>query len=318
MSAATRFDVLTVGEPMALFSALAQGPLEAVSDWRRSTAGAELNVAIGLARLGLRVAYLSRVGDDSFGRGVLAALAREGVSRDLVKVDARHQTGFMLKARANQGADPAVEYHRSGSAASHLGVSDAPDAACSFDWLHLSGVAAAVSPSLRELVFQLARDARAAGRQISFDPNLRPQLWPSQAAMVACLNDLATLADLVLPGLAEGRLLTGQQRPEEIASWYLDRGVRQVVVKLGPQGAHVAARDGLRADVAGVEVPLVVDTVGAGDGFAVGVISALLEGLPLDQAAARGNRIGARVVQFAGDCEGLPTRQELDSAPDAR
>ncbi len=304
-------DVLTVGEPMALFSALTPGRLDEVTDWRRSTAGAELNVAIGLARLGLKVGYLSRVGDDSFGRGVLAALAREGVSREWVRVDAAHRTGFMLKARAEQGADPAIEYHRAGSAASHLGVADAPGADCAHGWLHLSGVAAAVSDSLRELVLELAVRARAAGRRVSFDPNLRPQLWPSPAAMASAINTLAAHADLVMPGLAEGRFLTGLKRPEEIADWYLDHGAQQVAIKLGPQGAYVSERGGPRGLLPGIAVAQVIDTVGAGDGFAVGVISGLIDGLPLDQAAERGNRIGARVVQFPGDSDGLPTRAQL-------
>ena len=303
--------MLTVGEPMALFSALTPGRLEDVTEWRRSIAGAELNVAIGLARLGLKVGYLSRVGQDSFGRSVLAALAREGVSGALVRVDATQRTGFMLKSRAVQGADPAIEYHRAGSAASHLSIADVPGKACAYGWLHLSGVAAGVSESLRELVLELAVRARAAGRRVSFDPNLRPQLWASPEAMARAINAISAQADLVLPGLAEGRFLSGLQRPEEIAAWYLDQGAKQVAIKLGPQGACVAERGGAHGIVPGIAVAQVVDTVGAGDGFAVGVISGLIDGLPLDQAAARGNRIGARVVQFPGDSEGLPTRAEL-------
>ena len=114
-----------------------------------------------------------------------------------------------------------------------------------------------------------------------------------------------------MPGLAEGRVLTGRQDAADIAAYYLERGAVHVVVKLGPEGAYAASADGRADTVAGCPVREVVDTVGAGDGFAVGVISALLDGLPLHEAAARGNRIGARVVQFRGDCEGLPTRAQL-------
>jgi sugar/nucleoside kinase (ribokinase family) len=128
--------------------------------------------------------------------------------------------------------------------------------------------------------------------------------------MVTAVNELASLSDLVMPGLAEGRLLTGRQDPAGIAAFYLERGARQVVVKLGPEGAYAAA-DGWRGVVPGIPVREVVDTVGAGDGFAVGVISGVLDGLPLREAAARGNAIGARVVQFRGDSEGLPTRAQL-------
>ena len=131
--------------------------------------------------------------------------------------------------------------------------------------------------------------------------------------MVAALNAYAAQADLVMPGLSEGQLLTGQTTPQDIARWYLDHGVRQVVIKLGPQGAYVADRTG-HSTVPGFQVPRVVDTVGAGDGFAVGVLSALLDGQSLADAALRGNAIGARVVQCVGDSEGLPNPAQLAQA----
>jgi len=128
--------------------------------------------------------------------------------------------------------------------------------------------------------------------------------------MKGCLDELAGVSDLVLPGLSEGRILTGFDTPEDIANFYLDRGARQVVVKLGAAGAYYASMDG-GGRVPALPVSEVVDTVGAGDGFATGVISALLEGLPLREAVGRGNLIGARVIQFQGDSDGLPTRGEL-------
>jgi 2-dehydro-3-deoxygluconokinase len=114
-----------------------------------------------------------------------------------------------------------------------------------------------------------------------------------------------------VPGLAERGLLAGRDSPRGIADFYLERGARGVVVKLGPAGSYFAT-PGESGQVAGIAVERVVDTVGAGDGFAVGVVSALLEGLDFAAAAARGNAIGARVVQFPGDCDGLPTRDELE------
>ena len=306
-------DVITVGEAMVLFAAQQPGPLEQVAAFTRATAGAELNVAIGLARLGLRVGYISAVGDDSFGRHIAAVLDLEGVDRSRVHVDTAHPTGFMLKSRSDDGRDPAIEYFRRGSAASHLGSAANPrDDLGAARHLHLTGIFVAVSPSTRELVFELAADARAAGRTLSFDPNLRPSLWRSQTEMVDTLNHLAALSDWVLPGLDEGRLLTGRDSPEAIADVYLERGAKVVVVKLGPAGAYFASATE-RGIAPGVAVPRVVDTVGAGDGFAVGVVSALLEGLPLATAVARGNAIGARVVQFPGDCDGLPRRDQLNT-----
>lgn len=131
--------------------------------------------------------------------------------------------------------------------------------------------------------------------------------------MVTRLNQLAAQADVLLPGLAEGQLLSGQKTARDVAAYYLDQGVRQVVIKLGAQVAYCANHAG-HSIVPGFCAPKVVDTVGAGDGFAVGVVNALLEGLPLHVATERGNAIGARVVQFTGDCEGLPNRAQLDEA----
>jgi sugar/nucleoside kinase (ribokinase family) len=147
---------------------------------------------------------------------------------------------------------------------------------------------------------------------VSFDPNLRPRLWPGEAVMRGYLNHLAGLADWVLPGLAEGRLLTGLHEPRDIAGVYLDRGAKAVVVKLGPAGAYLRSADA-ELTVPGVPVEKVVDTVGAGDGFAVGFISACLDGLGWAQALQRANWIGAQAVQTLGDVDGLPTRARLSA-----
>lgn len=305
------FDVLTMGEAMVLFAARETGPLDRVASFDRTTAGAELNVAMGLARLGFKVAYLSRLGADAFGQHIVSVLDREGINRDRVTTDPIHPTGFMLKSRTVDGSDPEIGYFRKGSAASHLSVDDlAPWPVLNTRHVHLTGISPALSAPTCELVFELAQRARAQGCTVSFDPNLRPRLWPSQTDMVACLNRLAMLSDWVLPGLAEGQLLTGRTEPEEIARFYLDQGARGVAIKLGPAGAYHATASH-QGYVPGVPVPQVVDTVGAGDGFAVGVVSGLLEGLDLPTAVARGNAIGARVVQFPGDADGLPTRTEL-------
>ncbi|WP_280156509.1 sugar kinase [Piscinibacter sp. XHJ-5] len=312
----TALDVVTVGEAMVLFSATQPGALSEVQHFRRATAGAELNVAVGLSRLGFKVGYVSKVGKDSFGDHLLSFLASEGIDRSQVGIDDHHATGFMLKSLETDGVDPRIEYFRRGSAASRLSCMDNPVAYCTGSrHLHLTGICPALGPAVRELVFDMAQQARAGGRSVSFDPNLRPALWPSQHAMVECLNALASHADVVMPGLSEGRLLTGRDGEEGIADFYLERGASRVLIKLGARGAFHADAGG-RGMVPGWRVPKVVDTVGAGDGFAVGVISALLQGLSTEQAARRGNAIGARVVQFPGDCDGLPTWRQLSEAMD--
>jgi 2-dehydro-3-deoxygluconokinase len=304
-------DVVTFGEAMAMFVADEAGDLADVGRFVRRMAGAETNVAVGLARLGVRVGWVSRLGEDSFGRFIRRTLRDEGVDVGRVAADPRYPTGFQLKSRAMNGADPLVEYFRKGSAASRLSRAD-------FDreyflaarHLHVTGVAPALSESTMEFAHDALDFMRDAGRSISFDPNLRPSLWPSEKLMVENINRLAAKADWVLPGLAEGRILTGLSTPADIAGFYLDRGAQLVVIKLGAEGAYFRNTT-QHAMVPGVPVRDVVDTVGAGDGFAVGVISALLEGRSVVDAVARGNRIGAFAIQAIGDMDGLPTRAQL-------
>ncbi|MEZ3501538.1 sugar kinase [Pantoea sp. KPR_PJ] len=305
-------DVVTIGEAMAMFVARETGDLAAAESFIKRAAGAELNVAIGLARLGLKVGWVSRVGDDSFGRFICQVLEREGVNHQRVTKDGRYPTGFQLKSKVDDGSDPLVEYFRKGSAASHLSVEDFDsDYFGAARHLHLSGVAAALSPGSLALLKHSAEAMRARGKTISFDPNLRPVLWRSEEEMRQQLNQLAEYADWVLPGEKEGYILTGYRQPEAIADFYLDKGVKAVVIKTGCDGAWYKTAQGEQGQVEAIRVENVVDTVGAGDGFAVGVISALLEGKTLPQAIKRGNRIGSLAIQVIGDSEGLPTRSEL-------
>ena len=312
MSAA--LDVVTLGEAMLLLVADRPGPIEQAESFVKRTAGAETNVAIGLARLGLRVGWVSRLGTDSMGRYLLAAMQREGIDCSHVECDPSERTGFQFKGRVDAGSDPPVEYHRKGSAASRMTPASI-DAAwlTSARHLHATGVFPALSDSCHETAQRSLALMRAAGRTISFDPNLRPTLWPTPQRMREAINALATQADWVLPGLEEGRFLTGHTSPEGIAGFYRGRGAKLVVVKLGPAGAYFDGDSG-SGHVTGFPVTQVVDTVGAGDGFAVGVISALLEGRTPADAVRRGAWIGARAVQVLGDTEGLPTRAQLEES----
>ena len=312
---ATAFDVALFGEAMLLLVADKPGPIENATSFYKRTAGAETNVAIGLARLGLKVGWASRLGTDSMGRALLSALQSEGVDCSHVICDASQRTGFQFKGRVTDGSDPPVEYHRKGSAASHMSLADVDEAWLrSARHLHATGVFAAISASSLLAAHKTLDVMRAAGRTISFDTNLRPTLWPSIEVMCREINALAAKADWVLPGIEEGLLLTGHDKPDAVARFYRDRGASLVVVKLGAAGAYYDSDVAGTGYVEGFPVAKVIDTVGAGDGFAAGVVSALLEGLDVVAAVRRGAWIGARAVQVLGDTEGLPFRAQLQKA----
>jgi dehydrogluconokinase len=312
----SEIDILSFGETMAMFVAEEPGDLASITRFHKRIAGADSNVAIGLSRLGFKVAWLSRVGANSLGRFVIDTLEKEGLDCRHVDIDVAHPTGFQLKSRTEDGSDPVVEYFRRGSAASHLSPQSIVPQLLNARHLHATGIPAALSASARQLSLELMTRMRDAGRSVSFDPNLRPSLWASTQQMVTETNRLAALAHWVLPGLSEGRLLTGFEDPADIAAFYLDQGVEAVAIKLGPHGAYYRTHQD-QGFVAGVPVQAVVDTVGAGDGFAVGMISALLENHSFAEAVKRANWVGSRAVQSRGDMEGLPTRAEMSAELEA-
>lgn len=305
-------ELLLVGEPMALLIAQEMGSLQEVETYRMAVAGAEFNVAVGLRRLGHAVRYCARLGRDPFGGLIARRMAAEGLDTEGLLWTDDAPTGIMFKAKAREG-DPDIHYRRRGSAAAGLAWRDleALDFTA-YGFLHLTGILPALSPSCRDAAFRLVAAAKAAGATVCLDPNLRPQLWDGEADMAACVNALAYEADYFLPGAGEGERLMGSRDPEAIAAHYRARGTGTVIVKNGDQPTY-AQSEGERLWVPAYPVERVVDTVGAGDGFAVGVLSAMAEGLPLAEAVRRGNAIGSLQVGCEGDNEGLPTRERLQA-----
>lgn len=303
--------IILLGEPMGLFMANETGAISEVKTFTSSIAGAEYNVAVGLARLGHTPAYCTRLGFDPMGEKILSGLRKNGIATDLVMQVEGELTGFMMKSSTEKG-DPDIAYYRKGSAASQISPHDIDRLdlyGC--ERLHVTGIFPAVSASTLSATRRLINRVQALGIPYSFDPNLRPQLWADKNQMVKTLNSLAEGAETVLPGIGEGKQLTGRDTPEGIADFYHAMGVKNVVVKLGAEGAFYSEKDGASGISPGFQVEKIVDTVGAGDGFAAGVISVLAEGGTLEQAAFRGNVVGAIQITHKSDNEGLPTREQL-------
>ncbi|WP_028589860.1 sugar kinase [Paenibacillus massiliensis] len=305
-------DAITFGEPMAMFYANEVGPLHEVNSFSKAMAGAETNVASGLSRLGKKVGLVTQLGQDSFGKFIENTLLHEGIDTSNVHFTDQHPTGMLVKSKVETG-DPTVEYFRKNSAASKLSLAHFNDDYFnSARHLHMTGISPALSASCHEFALHAMKFMRKQGKTISFDPNLRPKLWPDTETMAKTINELAAHCDWFLPGIGEGKILTGYSDPEAVAAFYLDRGVSLVVIKMGAEGAYYRTAE-TSGFVKGFKVDKVADTVGAGDGFATGVISALLEDLALEDAVRRGNAIGALAVMSPGDMDGLPTREGLEA-----
>lgn len=302
--------IMLAGEPMALFIAQQEGALDEVSSFSTAVAGAEFNVAVGLTRLGHQVSYLTKLGKDPFGKRIAQTMERNGINTGLIAWREDRATGFMMKSRTSRG-DPDIFYFRKNSAASTISRGDIERVDFSdYGFLHLTGILLALSDTTLDAAECLIEKAKKNGLTIFFDPNLRPQLWKSREQMVSTLNRFAMKADYFLPGEKEGEVLMGSRDPEKIADYYRSRGVRNVIIKTGPKGAYCST-EGKSFLSPSFQPDKIVDTVGAGDGFAVGVLSAVAEGLSLEEAVCRGNAIGTIQIMNVGDNEGLPTPEEL-------
>ncbi len=312
--------LLTMGEALLVMDPQEIGSLTSVDSFRSRIGGAEVNVAVGLARLGCQVRWFGRLGKDPFGQRIFRFLRGEGVDVDKVQFAADAPTGLYIKERLRPDKINGY-YYRAFSAASRLVPDLVPDDLLTgIDYLHLTGITPALSQGCREAVFALLRRAKAQKIKISFDPNLRLKLWPlSEARKV--LTELAALSDLILPGIDEGKLLWGEDfgwndswLPEEMAlrlgEYLLALGAQTAVVKMGEAGAMLVEKDRPRF-LPAYKVERPVDVVGAGDGFAAGLLSGLLQGKSLVQAIDNGQAVASLVVSRPGDLDGLPTAEEL-------
>ncbi len=298
--AASSGRVVTLGETLGLVAVVDVGPLRMGAAARLSFAGAESNMAVGLARLGHSVTWIGRVGDDEVGRLIATQLRAEQVEARVV-VDASATTALMTRHRRTADRT-AVKYWRAGSAGSRLSWSDVPaDAFAGADLLHITGITPALSTSAADAVVRAVARAREVDVTVSMDVNYRSALW-STADAAAALRPLAEQAQLVFGGPAELELVGGEAS-------LLAAGVSEVVVKDGAAGASVRTAAGFWA--APAVAVTVVEPVGAGDAFVAGYLSARLDGLDVDVRLARGATAGAFCVSTAGDWEGLPTRSEL-------
>lgn len=307
-------EFLTIGEPIALFgSEEVDRSLKDAEHFQKFLAGAEVNVTVGVSRLGHSTEYITSVGEDPFGEFIIDQLDKNNIGTNYISTTSNYWTAFQLKDRVSHG-DPSIFYFREGSAAAHFDKAVLDKINFSdVKMVHLSGIFPAISNNALDAFRHLVRLLEEKDIRTTFDPNLRPQLWNSQEEMIKTINELASHAEIILPGINEGEVLVGSRDPETIANFYLENGknTKTVIVKLGAEGSYVKQKDGTVFTVPGFKVDNVIDTVGAGDGFAAGLIAGLIEGKTLEESIIRANAIGAMAIQVAGDSDGYPNIKEL-------
>ncbi|MCW2751249.1 MAG: 2-dehydro-3-deoxygluconokinase [Aeromicrobium sp.] len=300
------FDVVTLGEAMGLLTPAKPGPLLHKPTLHMGFGGAETNLAIGVARLGLSVQWIGRLGGDEVGDLIMRELRAEGVSTACVRDTA--PTGLMLKTIGVAGK-VRVTYFRSGSAGSQLSPEDVDeDTIRAAKVLHVTGITPALGPGPAAAVAAALEIARAHGVTVSLDINYRRTLWDPTTASAA-LRKLVKQADVLFATDEEAALIVDGDSPAARARALADLGPRQVIVKLGAAGSVAHIDD--QPYVTQPAIVTAVDPVGAGDAFAAGYLGELVRGLPTEERLATASTAGAFAVTVLGDWEGLPTRAEL-------
>jgi len=294
------YDLIALGETMTTFcpppgNALASSPVLKVDH-----GGAESNTCVGLARLGLKVAWVSKLGCDPFGDRIVEVLQSEGVDTRWVKRDSSRPTGLMIKDPVQRR----VHYYRAGSAASCI----APD--------DLAGVPFGEARAV--LVTGITAQIGAQAAAISFldgahglrvvDPNFRRGLWGSERRCELVLP-LIQRCHLLLAGDQELAELFGEEEPAEMAKRCSEHGPQEVVVRGDGMAGVWSASEGWCEVKFSIEDT--ADPMGAGDAFNAGYVAAKLSNKDIEAALQLAIVCGHAVATSAGDTSGFPTNLKI-------
>ena len=288
--------VVAIGECMLELSAAGDA-------WRMGYAGDTFNTALYLARLGVPVAYLSALGRDPFSEEMREAFRAERIDDSLVLTDPARLPG-LYAIRTDARGERSFHYWRERSAARNLfaleGIEAALSRAAEASLLYLSGITLSLYDDAgRARLRELAAAVRKRGGRVAFDPNYRVAGWPAPQAAREAFCAFAPAIDTVLPTFDDERVLWNDPDIDACIARWRGWGAREIVVKLGREGAAIARTDGHTLVLAS-RVEQVIDTTGAGDSFNAAYLAARLRAEdPLDAAAA-GNALAARVIQVRG------------------
>ncbi|WP_137155366.1 sugar kinase [Rhizobium sp. FKL33] len=246
------------------------------------------------------VAYFTALGDDEASSDMEGFMQGAGIETGFIRRLPGLSPGlYMIHLKDGERS---FSYWRSNSAAKRLADDDAAlDAAISAsDIVYFSGITLAIlAPDARARLMTSVAKARAAGKLVAFDPNLRPRLWASLDEMRESITDGARVASLVLPGFDDEAVYFGDADVAATVARYRSLGVDTVLVKDGAKGATIATGDH-QIHVPAAPVETVIDTTSAGDSFNGGYLARLAVGCAPEEAARFAARVAAEVIHHRG------------------
>ena len=319
------FDVIACGELLIDFVSTQSGvTVGEAPAFQKAAGGAPANVAVGVARLGYRAGFLGQVGEDDFGHFLAGTIAEAGVDVGGLRFSDEARTALAFVSLRSDG-ERSFMFYRHPSADMLWRPEDVDRQYAAGTRIFHHGSISLIGEPSRSATLAAIEYARGGGALISYDPNLRLALWPSEAAARTGILAAWPFADIIKVSEEELVFLTGETGLESaVHSLWTDR-LRLLVVTRGPDGCAYFTREG-NGSVRGFEVSP-VDTTGAGDGFVAGMLAGLLDSVPpdgdqrdlrwdaatLEHALRLGNAVGALTTTQKGAIPALPTRAAVEA-----
>ncbi len=314
MQASKRYDAVTFGEIMLRLSPPGTQRFAQSTVFEKQTGGAELNVAMGLAALGLRPAVVSRLPDNEISRYLARQIQAGGVSGECLIYDAdpNARLGIYYYESGAAPRKPSVVYDRKNSAVNHISPREIPDELYSQARLfHTCGISLALGGAVRQTAVEMMRRFKQAGALVSFDVNYRANLWGEEEARAA-IEDILPLVDILfISEETSRRMFQKQGELKDIMKSYCAQYGVQVVATtqrqvISPQKHHFGSLIyGAQEDAFFTEEPYrdiqVIDRIGSGDAFVAGALFGLLQYGDLQRSVEYGNAMAALKNTVAGD-----------------
>lgn len=302
-------DVITIGDAMVAMCPKEKGPILFCNTFERKIGGAELNVAIGCSRLGLKSGWISRLGQDDFGKHILKTVRGEGIDTSQIELVEGYQTSVYFREVMANGDSRSFYYREKSPTSTMTAESLDENYFRNSKVLHITGVFPSINDNNKEILLKAVELAKKNNLLISFDPNIRLKMWTKSQAR-EFINKFLSEVDILLVGDEEISILIDEEDTNEAIKKFHDMGIDKVVVKRGAKGA--IGSDGSNIyDLAAIKPKALIDTVGAGDGFAAGFLSAYLKGDSFEESIEFANAVGSLVVGIEGDNEGLPYYEDV-------
>ena len=304
-------DVVTVGDGMIAMVPMSKGPLRFSSTFERKIGGAELNFAIGCARLGLNTGWIGKLGNDEFGRYIKCCVRGEGIDTSQVELIDGFPTSVYFREIQEDGTGRSY-YYRENSPTVKMKEEDLKDEYFQkAKLLHVTGVFPSINKNNIEIIKKAVKLAKKNGLLISFDPNIRLKMWSNREARKFALQ-LLPYIDILLTGEDESEIILGKDSIDNYFVKFHSYGISKVVIKQGGDGSQGSNGENIYY-CPPIKARAVADTVGAGDGFNAGFISSILKGSTFEKAFYFANAVGSMVVSVNGDNEGLPFLEDVQA-----